>query len=76
MVSENGDEKVVESLSEEVAGRMEDHQPTALFDRHADPSLPARMRMQALMMAGVALLFLCITIAIGIVLPTVRAWLQ
>lgn len=76
MVSENGDEKVVESLSEVVAGRRDEHQPTALFDRHADSSLPARMKMQALVMAGVALLFLCITIAIGIVLPTVRAWLQ
>lgn len=76
LVSEKGDEKVVESLSEEIAGRMDDHQSTALFDRHADPSLPARMKFQALMMAGVVLMFLSITIAIGIVLPAVRAWLQ
>jgi hypothetical protein len=75
-VSESGDGQMVESSFENVPGRVEEHQPTALFDRHTDPSLPARMKIQALIMAGVALLFLCMTIAIGLVLPTVRAWLQ
>lgn len=45
-------------------------------DPQADPSLQTRMKFQAFVMAGVALLFLVSTLCIGLIIPIVQRILQ
>ncbi len=53
-----------------------EHLPNASFDPLAGPSLARRMKFQALIMAGVSLLFLVATLCIGFVIPIIERLLQ
>jgi hypothetical protein len=59
----------------EIIHRLGDS-PRPQFDPRTDPSLPRRMRNQALVMAGVSLVFLVATLCIGVIIPIFEQLLQ
>jgi hypothetical protein len=77
LVSKSSNVSAADNSSQSTAGiSPAAGQQSAIFDPRSDPSLPGRMKMQALAMAGVSLLFLFVTISIGFLVPIVRQLLQ
>lgn len=62
-------------LPAEIRNRAEDSSRPQ-FDPRTDPSLPRKMRNQALAMVGVSLVFLVATLCIGLITPIFQQLLQ